>query len=674
MRRYLVLILFLLIPLCSFAVEQGYAIFDSATGTLTFKYGVKPAGDNVYDTDCTRFNCYNPPNWNCDQLKKVIFDSSFANARPTSTAHWFAEAFSLSEIVDIKYLNTSEVKSMWNMFGNCWSLTTLDLSHFETSKVEQMREMFAKCFNLKSLDISSFNTSNVKLMGDMFCDCNNLGSLDVSHFDTSNVTDINGMFSNCWSLTKLDVSGFNTSNVTNMRCMFSDCSNLTSLDVSHFDTRKVTEMDFMFAGLNNVTRLDVTHFETSNVTNMEWLFRNCESLKVLDLSNFDTGKVTNISYLFADCTSLETIYVSDKWSTENITSGEGVFSRCDRLFGGKGTSVYVNEQTDYTYARIDGGSDAPGFFTDVADRIVGDQGYAVFEAETGTLTFKYGEMPDGANVFFTDNTHFDIYDAPYWDRLELKKVVFDKSFANARPRSTAFWFAQAGLLTEITGLKYLNTSSVTNMYSMFQACYNLTSLDLSTFNTSHVTNMNRMFWFCGIKEIDLSHFDTSIVDNMDSMFSECQNLTTLNLGTFDTGNVTKMGGMFFGCRNLETIYVSNLWNTSSVTEGDYVFYNCEKLVGGMGSAYICANDDIKYARIDGGENNPGYFTSSAEAPKKKGDVNGDGTVNVTDIVELVNYIMGHPSDKFNEAPADANSDGEINNDDITTIVNNIMGN
>jgi len=29
----------------------GYAIFDEETATLTFKYGKKPKGDNVYDTD-----------------------------------------------------------------------------------------------------------------------------------------------------------------------------------------------------------------------------------------------------------------------------------------------------------------------------------------------------------------------------------------------------------------------------------------------------------------------------------------------------------------------------------------------------------------------------------------------------------------------------------------------
>ena len=58
----------------------------------------------------------------------------------------------------------------------------------------------------------------------------------------------------------------------------------------------------------------------------------------------------------------------------------------------------------------------------------------------------------------------------------------------------------------------------------------------------------------------------------------------------------------------------------------------------------------------------------------KGDANGDGTVNAADIVEVVNYIMGHPSGKFKENAADANGDGVVNAADIVAIVNIIMGN
>ena len=55
-----------------------------------------------------------------------------------------------------------------------------------------------------------------------------------------------------------------------------------------------------------------------------------------------------------------------------------------------------------------------------------------------------------------------------------------------------------------------------------------------------------------------------------------------------------------------------------------------------------------------------------------GDVNGDGLVNVTDIVATVNYIMEKPADGFNKEAADLNGDGEINVTDIVKMVSIIM--
>ena len=55
-----------------------------------------------------------------------------------------------------------------------------------------------------------------------------------------------------------------------------------------------------------------------------------------------------------------------------------------------------------------------------------------------------------------------------------------------------------------------------------------------------------------------------------------------------------------------------------------------------------------------------------------GDVNGDGLVNVTDIVATVNYIMEKPSSNFNVLAADLNGDGKVNVTDIVKMVTIIM--
>lgn len=55
-----------------------------------------------------------------------------------------------------------------------------------------------------------------------------------------------------------------------------------------------------------------------------------------------------------------------------------------------------------------------------------------------------------------------------------------------------------------------------------------------------------------------------------------------------------------------------------------------------------------------------------------GDVNGDGKINVADIVEMENYINKKPTLKFNTDAADLNNDGKINQTDVDILVNMIL--
>lgn len=364
MKKTILSLLFILMgSLTSWAENQGYAILEG--GTFTFKYGEKPAGDNVYDTDDTAWET----GWDASHFNKVVFDPSFANARPKSTSGWFWRASSLTSIEGIQYLNTSCVTDMGGMFERCSSLKTLDLSNFDTRNVTNMRAMFYMCENLTNLDVSHFDTRNVTTMANMFYDCCILASLDVSHFDTSNVTDMGGMFGYCSGLTSLDVSRFNTSKVTSMSGMFEQCSSLKSLDVSHFDTSNVSGwgMYYMFYNCCSLTYLDVSHFDTSNVIIMQFMFGWCSSLTSLDISNFSLNSVTenyNIQGLFNCCKNLRTIYVSDKWNTDHLSNTDDIdmFYGCDNLIGGKGTT-FNEGHISIIYARIDGGAGAPGYFT-----------------------------------------------------------------------------------------------------------------------------------------------------------------------------------------------------------------------------------------------------------------------------------------------------------------------
>ena len=317
--RFLLAIVICL-PVCGSNVfaqtVESYVVLDNAAGTLAFKHDAnKPAGafslnegeaypawyDGDYDGDGNEYNKNN--------IKKVVFDASFANARPTTCYSWFFGCKDLTTIEGIGYLNTENVTSM--------------------------RAMFCGCSSLTSLDVSNFKTSNVTDMGYMFATCSALISLDLSNFNTENVTDMGLMFSGCSSLTSLNVSNFNTHNVTNMSCMFQLYSNLTSLDVSNFNTENVTDMGWMFFGCSGLTSLDVSNFNTKKVTNMRGMFGWCSNLTLLNVSNFNKQNVASMDKMFGNCLNLVTIYASDKFVTTAYLPIEtdAMFWGCKKLVG-----------------------------------------------------------------------------------------------------------------------------------------------------------------------------------------------------------------------------------------------------------------------------------------------------------------------------------------------------
>ncbi|MBF1065360.1 MAG: DUF285 domain-containing protein, partial [Prevotellaceae bacterium] len=191
---------------------------------------------------------------------RVMFDASFRDFRPTTTAKWFHYCVALKQIEGLEYLNTSEVTDMSGMFEGCPELTSLDLKNFNTQNVTDMSRMFSDCITLTSLDLMNFNTQNVTNMSSMFSFCSALTSLDLKNFNTKNVTDMSLMFSFCKALTSLDLKNFNTRNVTKMNSMFYYCSALTSLDLKNFNTQNVTDMNSMFYYCSALTSLDLKNF------------------------------------------------------------------------------------------------------------------------------------------------------------------------------------------------------------------------------------------------------------------------------------------------------------------------------------------------------------------------------------------------------------------------------
>ena len=371
----------------------------------------------------------------------------------------------------------------------------------------------------------------------------------------------------------------NVSSVPKMDYMFSGCSSIEVIDISGFQlSKKNTSMTYMFSGCSKLTTiLQGDGWRTATGTNM---FEGCTSIIGND------GYTYNSSC--TDATYANTYYYFTKGDYKVFFDfdGDGSLSTDEKAK----TYTYkdlTNEQTfDATYCTKPHGTYDFAYWagtgitgtntttitlssTDKGNRIYSANWklpYVEYNSSEYTLTFKYGmESEKKAST----NTTYELNKSgvnPSWSNLEnTQKVVFDPSFADARPETCLSWFSGMASLTTIEGLQYLYTNEVKDMTKMFYHCVNLTSLNLSNFNTAQVTSMNNMF------------------------------------------NT---------CENLKTIRVCGGWDTKKVTSEygrDGVFTGCNNLVGESGTKYKTAKvSDVSYARLDGGpeSSTPGYLTYS----------------------------------------------------------------
>ncbi len=355
------------------------------------------------------------------------------------------------------------------------------------------------------------------------------------------------------NITKIkNLNYLNTQNVTSMKAMFGYCTKLETLDVSTFDTRKVTDMNSMFY--------------------------NCEKLTSLDLTNFEMHKVNSTANMFFGCAGLTTIICKNDWTKFVVTQSENMFAYCAKLKGTFGTACDGKKNIDISYARPDNGTAAPGYFTiPLTDK---PEIYAVLDGST--TTFYYDRRKEERNGY------------AYWDLAwssekaqfpyNTKKIVFDSSMDKARPTSTREWFSGFEKLEKITGMQYLHTDAVTDMTEMFANC--------------------KM-----IKEIDVTGFNTSKVTSMEAMFMYCSNLVTIDLCSFDVSKVKNISRLFAFDYTLTTIFCTQDWTEYSFDYASYMFMECSNLVGGKKTKYDVSHIGIEYARTDGGDALPGYFTN-----------------------------------------------------------------
>lgn len=176
-----------------------------------------------------------------------------------------------------------------------------------------------------------------------------------------------------------------------------------------------------------------------------------------------------------------------------------------------------------------------------------------------------------------------------------------------------------------------DTRNVHDMQFMFQNCTSLTSLDLSNFNTKNVWYMSYMFAQCGnLTSLDLRNFNTRSVSLFLYMFFLCGKLTTMT-ASFDITNASNLEAFMYGtkvpnvylagnptkCKTFNSAFEyskivtisSNSFTIRANATSNNMFKDCTSLVGGNGTTYSSSHTNSEYARVDGENGLPGYFTA-----------------------------------------------------------------
>ena len=578
--------------------KGAYVVYTDDDKTLTFKYGEIPTGGGITVYDIPVSSSF--PVWNsqASSITTVVFDASFKDARPTRCYGWFDGCTSLTTINGIENLNTVDVTDMDYMFHNCSSLTTLDLSGFNTAKVKYMEMMFCNCSKLNTIYASSnFTTTAVTSSGNMFTSCTSLvGAIkyDSSKTDASYANTTNGYFSIKGSETNPKgayvvytdadktltfkygekptggggITVYDIPVSSSLPVWNSQASSITTVvfDASFKDARP-TRCYGWFNGCTSLTTINgIENLNTEDVTDMRYMFYNCSSLTILDLSGFNTAKVMLMDYMFYGCSKLTAIYASSTFTTSAVKLSDYMFTGCTSLVG---AVAYSSDKTNAEYANT-----TKGYFKNPGDC----SAYAVFNSSNNSLTFKYDtNISQLAENEVLCTIKSDNQDQGWYNYCtSINKVVFEPSFASARPATCYNWFYECSNLTSIEGLEYLNTSEVKSMNKMFYRCTQITTLNLSNFETSQVTDMSDMFGACNaLTTIYVS--DKFTIDNVTSdtdMFRFCDKLkgaSSCTIGNWNKNYANYHTGYFsYGINTVDDLntFANKVNGTYTPAEGE----------------------------------------------------------------------------------------------------------
>ncbi|MDN0056364.1 hypothetical protein [Collinsella ihumii] len=295
-------------------------------------------------------------------------------------------------------------------------------------------------------------------------------------------------------------------------------------------------------------------FSQGGLQSAAWLLWGLSS--ATEIRGFEElSGVTSMEQMMTSCGSLESVYCSPGADFSAAATNTVMMYGCERLVGAQG---YVPGNSDGAEVLNHGGE---GVLTDPsADARSWYWGHLYADGElvlTADPSPEAGRAEVAGGRLCAQGRYDRIGYMPWGDeRTSVTKATFSADLAAYDFINLSFMFHSFSALSEVAGLS--------NLPGVREARY--------------------AFANCGaLEELDLSGFDASQCEDLFYCFSGCDALTTI---WADAGFALPEG-----------------------CSGPGMFYGCEALIGGAGTAYDFSIRDEEFCRIDGGAAAPGYLTA-----------------------------------------------------------------
>ena len=439
-----------------------------------------------------------------------------------------------------------------------------------------------------------FNTTNIPSMYAMFGYCDALTWVDFKHLtlDKGVLKDTSYMFSNCYSLIELkNLDKFDTSEVIDMRSMFQECYSIGCTNGKGLITNgndggggggpaSVDNLGVMPLSYN------VQTYDSMESDNNEVL--SCEGSIINVVNNENCCQYdTDFSPSYDSYIPIKKINTNTKLIINDEFNINNDVAVCFCIQRNEYNPVSVNELTNsYDCESIKNYFVLPlSSFTQISENEL-----QINDNVLNEITYQLSNI-------YSNITHMTFMCANFeciaTQPSSINNVNYCIFFPQECRISTSIY---TECITCTFDLSKLNVSKVEYMSRMFQYCTNMSYINMSTWNTSNVTNMSYMFQGCeSLIELNFSNWDMSnVYDSYNYFISNCYSLEFINLNCKMNPNGFTNNGSLYNIKEGGIIIVNEQYGNY------YPSYLFETLINEYGWNILSSQIDYQLTIIENG--------------------------------------------------------------------------